>query len=70
MLIDDMVDTAGTLTKAAELMLERGKSVVRSLHHGILSGSAHERIENSSLEELIVTVIVFLQKRIALKLKY
>ena len=55
-LVDDMVDTAGTLTKAAELMLERGAKSVRAVcTHGILSGSAHERIENSSLEELIVT---------------
>ena len=55
-LVDDMVDTAGTLTKAAELMLERGAKSVRAVcTHGILSGSAHERIENSSLEELIIT---------------
>ncbi len=55
-LVDDMVDTAGTLTKAAELMLERGALSVRAVcTHGILSGSAHERIENSSLEELIIT---------------
>ena len=54
-LVDDMVDTASTLTKAAELMLERAKSVRAVCTHGILSGSAHERIENSSLEELIVT---------------
>ena len=44
-LVDDMVDTAGTLTKAAELMLERGAKSVRAVcTHGILSGSAHERI--------------------------
>ena len=55
-LVDDMVDTAGTLTKAAELMLERGAKSVRAVcTHGILSGSAHEIIENSSLEELIIT---------------
>ena len=55
-LVDDMVDTAGTLTKAAELMLERGAISVRAVcTHGILSGNAHERIENSSLEELIIT---------------
>jgi ribose-phosphate pyrophosphokinase len=55
-LVDDMVDTAGTLTKAAELMLERGAKSVRAVcTHGILSGNAHERIENSSLEELIIT---------------
>ncbi len=55
-LVDDMVDTAGTLVKAAELMLERGAKSVRAVcTHGILSGNAHERIENSSLEELIIT---------------
>ena len=55
-LVDDMVDTAGTLTKAAELMIERGASSVRAIcTHAILSGNAHERIENSKLEELIVT---------------
>ena len=55
-LVDDMVDTAGTLTKAAELMLERGAKSVRAVcTHGILSGNAHERVENSSLGELIIT---------------
>ena len=55
-LVDDMVDTAGTLTKAAELMMERGAKSVRAVcTHGILSGDAHERVENSQLEELIIT---------------
>ena len=55
-LVDDMVDTAGTLTKAAELMMERGAKSVRAVcTHGILSGDAHERVENSLLEELIIT---------------
>lgn len=55
-LVDDMVDTAGTLTKAADLMMERGALSVRAIcTHPILSGSAYERIENSKLEELIVT---------------
>ena len=55
-LVDDMVDTAGTLTKAADVMIERGALSVRAIcTHPILSGSAYERIENSSLEELIVT---------------
>ncbi|MGB0366966.1 MAG: ribose-phosphate pyrophosphokinase [Flavobacteriaceae bacterium] len=55
-LVDDMVDTAGTLTKAAELMLQRGAKSVRAVcTHGILSANAHERVENSSLEELIIT---------------
>jgi len=55
-LVDDMVDTAGTLTKAADMMIERGALSVRAIcTHAILSGNAFERIENSQLEELIVT---------------
>ena len=55
-LVDDMVDTAGTLAKAADLMIERGALSVRAIcTHPILSGNAYERIENSKLEELIVT---------------
>jgi ribose-phosphate pyrophosphokinase len=55
-LVDDMVDTAGTLTKAADLMMERGALSVRAIcTHPILSGTAYERLENSKLEELIVT---------------
>ena len=55
-LVDDMVDTAGTLTKAADLMIERGAKSVRAIcTHPILSGSAYKRLENSKLEELIVT---------------
>ncbi len=55
-LVDDMVDTAGTLTKAADLMMERGALSVRAIcTHPILSGNAYEKIENSKLEELIVT---------------
>ncbi len=55
-LVDDMVDTAGTLSKAADLMMERGALSVRAIcTHPILSGNAYERIENSCLKELIVT---------------
>ncbi|WP_025741298.1 ribose-phosphate pyrophosphokinase [Aquimarina pacifica] len=55
-LVDDMVDTAGTLTKAADLMIERGAKSVRAIcTHPILSGNAYERLEKSKLEELIVT---------------
>mgnify|MGYP001557425259 FL=1 len=55
-LVDDMVDTAGTLTKAADLMMERGAISVRALTtHALLSGNAYETIEKSSLSELIVT---------------
>lgn len=62
-LVDDMVDTAGTLTRAADLMIERGALSVRAITtHGILSGKAYERIENSKLEELIITDSIPLKK--------
>ena len=55
-LVDDMVDTAGTLTKAADLMKERGAISVRAIcTHALLSGDAYDKIEESNLEELIVT---------------
>lgn len=55
-LVDDMCDTAGTLTKAADLFMEKGALSVRAFcTHAVLSGPAYERIENSSLTELIVT---------------
>jgi ribose-phosphate pyrophosphokinase len=55
-LVDDMVDTAGTLTKAADLMMERGAISVRAITtHGLLSGDAYEKIEKSKLTELIIT---------------
>jgi len=55
-IIDDMVDTAGTLSKSAELFMEYGALSVRAIcTHAVLSGPAYERIENSQLEELIVT---------------
>jgi ribose-phosphate pyrophosphokinase len=55
-LIDDMCDTAGTLTKAADLFMEKGAKSVRAFcTHAVLSGPAFERIEKSKLTELIVT---------------
>jgi len=55
-LVDDMVDTAGTLTKAADMMTDLGASSVRAVcTHAVLSGDACDRIERSSLTELIVT---------------
>ena len=63
-LVDDMVDTAGTLTKAAEVMMEKGAISVRAIcTHPILSGQAYERIENSMLEELIVTDSIPLRQK-------
>ena len=55
-LVDDIVDTAGTLTKAADLMMEKGAASVRAIcTHPILSGKAYESIEKSKITELIVT---------------
>jgi len=55
-LIDDICDTAGTLAKAAALIMERGANSVRAVcTHPVLSGKAYETLENSVLTELIVT---------------
>lgn len=55
-LLDDMIDTAGTITRGANLMMEMGAKSVRAFaSHGVLSGPAYERIENSALTELIIT---------------
>ena len=55
-LVDDMVDSAGTLAKAGDLITERGAKSVRAVcTHAVLSGKAYEKIEKSKLLELIVT---------------
>ena len=55
-LIDDMVDTAGTLTKAADLMIDKGaESVIAICTHALLSGDAYEKIEKSKLKKLITS---------------
>jgi ribose-phosphate pyrophosphokinase len=55
-LVDDLVDTGGTLCKAADMMMERGALSVRAVcTHPVLSGKAYENIEKSKLAELIVT---------------
>jgi ribose-phosphate pyrophosphokinase len=55
-IVDDMIDTAGTLCKAAEMMLENGALSVRAIcTHAVLSGQAYDRIENSQLTEVIVS---------------
>lgn len=55
-LIDDICDTAGTLSKAAALIMENGANSVRAVcTHAVLSGKAYETIENSMLTEMIVT---------------
>ncbi len=55
-LVDDIVDTAGTLTKAAEMLFDKGANSVRAVcTHAVLSGNAYQRIRNSRLTELVVT---------------
>ncbi len=55
-LVDDMVDTAGTITKAANLMKQNGARSVRAIAtHCIMSGPASKRVEDSALEELVFT---------------
>ena len=55
-LLDDMADTAGTLTKACDIMVDRGARSVRAMvTHPILSGNAYQRIEDSKITELITT---------------
>lgn len=61
-LIDDLVDTAGTLSKAADALLEKGAKSVRAMcTHPVLSGNAYEIIEKSQLKELIITDTIPLQ---------
>lgn len=63
-LIDDIVDTAGTITKAADLMLENGAKSVRAIaSHAVLSDPAVERIQASALSEMIFTDSIPLRKQ-------
>ncbi len=55
-LVDDLIDTGGTITKAAQMIMDKGALSVRAIAtHPVLSGKAYENIENSVLEELVVT---------------
>jgi len=63
-LIDDICDTAGTLAKAAALIMEKGAKSVRAVcTHPVLSGNAYETVENSMLTELIVTDSIPLKQK-------
>lgn len=65
-LVDDMIDTGGTLAHAANLMMERGAKSVRAVcTHALLSGNAYEKIESSALTELIVSDTIPLKKNIS-----
>jgi ribose-phosphate pyrophosphokinase len=64
-IIDDMIDTAGTLTEAASAVMKHGaKSVIAAATHGVLSGPAIERIVSSELEEVVVTDTIMLSERL------
>ena len=63
MLVDDIIDTAGTLTKAADMMMDHGANSVRAMiTHPVLSGPAYDRIEKSQLKELIISDTIPLKK--------
>ena len=54
--VDDLIDTGGTMTKAAELIMSKGAKSVRAIcTHPVLSGNAYDNINNSVLTELVVT---------------
>jgi ribose-phosphate pyrophosphokinase len=62
-LVDDMVDTAGTLVKAAEVLKKKGAtSVMACCTHGVLSGPAYERINKGELDELVISDTIPTQK--------
>lgn len=62
-LVDDLIDTGGTIARAAALIKEKGAKSVRAVcTHPILSGKAYENIENSVLEELVVTNTIPLKR--------
>jgi ribose-phosphate pyrophosphokinase len=63
-ILDDMIDTAGTLSKAANIIKEQGARSVRAFAtHAVLSGPAYERIENSALTEVVVTDSIPLKQK-------
>ncbi|ECL2157769.1 ribose-phosphate pyrophosphokinase [Campylobacter jejuni] len=64
-LVDDIIDTAGTIVKAAEALKEKGaKSVMACCTHAVLSGKAHERIASGVLDELVVTDTIPLKEQL------
>ncbi len=65
LLVDDMIDTGGTICDAAKLIKERGaKSVSAAATHGLFSNPAHEMIKNSPLEKIFITDTVPLKKEV------
>lgn len=69
-LVDDMVDSGGTLARAANLMMQKGAESVRAVAtHAVLSGNANETIDKSSLQELVLTDSIPLKKGMSSKIK-
>jgi ribose-phosphate pyrophosphokinase len=65
LIIDDMVDTAGTLCKAAEVLIENGaKEVHAYITHGVMSGPAVERVTNSVMKSLVLTDTIMPSKAV------
>ncbi len=63
LIIDDIVDTAGTLTRAAQALKDHGAlTIMAACTHGLLSGPAYDRIENSPIERLIITDTIPLKR--------
>lgn len=64
-IIDDLIDTAGTICKAADLMMDNGAKSVRAvITHPVLSGIAYENLKNSKLVELITTDTIPLKQKL------
>ncbi|GAB4284517.1 MAG: ribose-phosphate pyrophosphokinase [Marinilabiliales bacterium] len=64
LILDDMIDTAGTITKAADMMMSKGAKSVRAIvTHPVLSGPAYERIEKSAIKEIITTDTIPLKEK-------
>jgi ribose-phosphate pyrophosphokinase len=62
-IVDDLIDTGGTLSKAADIIMEKGAKSVRAIcTHPLLTGNAYENIEGSKLDELVVTDTIPLRK--------
>jgi ribose-phosphate pyrophosphokinase len=66
LIIDDICDTAGTLVKAAETLMQNGAKEVHSyITHGVMSGPAVERVENSSMKSLVITDSIQARQEVA-----
>jgi ribose-phosphate pyrophosphokinase len=69
-LVDDLIDTGGSISKAADLIMEKGAKSVRALVcHPLMTGNAYDNINNSALQELIVTDTISIKKELSDKIK-